>query len=1005
MRHSLRLRMLFLLTTIILALLPLGGAEAAPGNLLHESKLRLADSVQLIQGVYWSSSLNDRVTESYLEYIPNDTVAPIIAYGNYIYGGNPLARLTDILAERDQRVIAAINADYFNMSTVVPISTVIENGVLKGNEGSAWVSVGFYADGRAHIGRLGLSMALYTYGEQYIIGKLNKELTAKGQSIQLFSADYATTTRANIPSVYAVLRVTDGYLGVNRAVTAYVESAGASAGPIDIAPGCLVLALSQDSENEIAKAALAALQPGHQVSIDIKGGAAWNEIVYAVGGGEKLLTNSQVVAPEFSAGSKESNMPRTAFGLRPDGSYIFYTVDGRQKGYSAGSTLSEVAQRLLELGCVEAVNLDGGGSTTLSAVYPGQQGLKTINRPSDGSLRTCANYILLINRGNAYGAAERLHLYPFDSLVLAGASLKYTLVATNADYLPASLPVNSVDYYVDNNVLGTVDENGRFTAGRQPMSGYVYAESGGLSGSARVTVVDKADSVTMLYAASGQPVGQQITLYGGGSVELGMRATYNNMYITADAASFNWDLSGNIGVIDADGLLTAHQDAEEGEGILTASLGALSVSVPVRISNKAALLEDFESFSARESGDGAWQLAQNTDKALVRFGKASGRLDYDFSQTDYSRLSLPFELSLADGPNNLNFWLYGDASDNQLAFSVLRDNELTELPAVILDFMGWQYISLPLPPGVTGLVSLEILPYGAEAGSVYLDHIMSAHGRYSDNEPPQIEAWVEDGALIAALTDAMDNDLKEANIRLTYDDLPLTFSYEAAGSKLVAVLPENDGRAHRLTITARDKSGNVARRSIDIAATEEQPQPFVDMSGHWAESYTTYLFQQGVVNGIEEAKGLSYAPDTNMNRAQFAVIMCNWLKVDTDLYLQVDLPFADVSAIGEWAFPAVQAMYALGVTKGSALNDQLYYNPASPISRAESMTMIGRTLERGYAEAELTFADSASVPEWAAPYVRTLVAQQVVSGMDGNRLAPSAYVTRAQVAKMLYSLI
>ncbi|MCL1905702.1 MAG: phosphodiester glycosidase family protein [Clostridiales bacterium] len=1004
MRDSLRLKILTVFAVALLLLVPQQGAVAQQGSLLHASELRLASAARLSSGVYWSLALDDRVTENYIEYIPNDTVQPIIAYGDYIYGGNSLARLTEILEGRGNRVIAAINADYFNMSTVVPLSTVIENGVLKGNEGSSWDSIGFYEDGRARIGRLGLAMSLNVYGQEYIIGKLNKELTAKGQSIQLFSADYADTTRAAVPCVYAVLRVTEGYLGINRSLTAYVESAGTAQGPVNIAPGCLVLALGRDSENEVAKAALSAFAVGQQVTINISGNAAWNDIVYAVGAGERLLTNGVVVAPEFSVSSTTPNEPRTALGVRTDGSFIMYSVDGRQKGYSAGATLYDVAQRLRELGCVEAVNLDGGGSTTLSAAYPGQQGLKTVNRPSGGSLRTCANYILLVNRGDPYGEAQRLHLYPHDSMVLAGASMDITLTATNEDYLPADLPYSYTDYYVDNLSIGTVDENGRFTAGRQPSTGYVYAESGRLSGSARVTVVDRVDSVEILYAASGRSVGQQITLYGGGSVELGMSATYNHLNIIADAASFNWSLSGDIGTIDENGLLTAYNDMDEGEGMLTASLGAVSVSVPVRISNKAELKEDFENFTERD-GPG-FSLTQNTDKALVRFGNASGALDYDLGLTEENgSLSIPLYLPLTDGPNYLNLWIYGDASDNQLALTVERNGEALELTGLPLDFEGWQYVTMPLPRDITGLISLDILKQGAETGTLYLDQIMSAHGRYADDEPPRIEAVIEEGTLNATVADDMDTELKTANIRLTYDGLPLQFSYDQAAGKLSALLPESDGRSHRLTITARDKSGNVARGSLDIAATEEQPRPFIDMDGHWAADFTTYLYQRGIVNGIAGDKGFSYAPDTNMNRAQFAVIMCNWLGVDTEQYAQTELPFDDVSAIGEWAYPAVQAMYALGITKGSALNGQLFYNPASPISRAEAMTMIGRTLERGYAEAALAFEDSAAVPQWAAPYVRTLVELQVVSGMEGNRLAPFAYVTRAQVAKMLYSLI
>lgn len=64
--------------------------------------------------------------------------------------------------------------------------------------------------------------------------------------------------------------------------------------------------------------------------------------------------------------------PRTALGVRNDGSVVFYTVDGRLSGHSKGVTLAQLANRMLELGCVEAVNLDGGGSTAIHSIYPGR---------------------------------------------------------------------------------------------------------------------------------------------------------------------------------------------------------------------------------------------------------------------------------------------------------------------------------------------------------------------------------------------------------------------------------------------------------------------------------------------------------------------------------------------------------------------------------------------------------------------------------------------------------
>ena len=66
---------------------------------------------------------------------------------------------------------------------------------------------------------------------------------------------------------------------------------------------------------------------------------------------------------------------------------VFYAVDGRQSGYSAGLTQKDLADELLQQGCQWAVNLDGGGSTTLSVLLPGSSAPAVDNSPSGGSLR------------------------------------------------------------------------------------------------------------------------------------------------------------------------------------------------------------------------------------------------------------------------------------------------------------------------------------------------------------------------------------------------------------------------------------------------------------------------------------------------------------------------------------------------------------------------------------------------------------------------------------------
>lgn len=125
--------------------------------------------------------------------------------------------------------------------------------------------------------------------------------------------------------------------------------------------------------------------------------------MYGLTGLYALVENGQVVS-----GLEAGRAPRTALGIKADGSMVFYTIDGRQSGYSVGATYSQVAQRLIELGCVQAVALDGGGSTTLGATLPGSDHFTVLSSPSDGNQRAVSNCLFLVTTAQPTGVAAQV---------------------------------------------------------------------------------------------------------------------------------------------------------------------------------------------------------------------------------------------------------------------------------------------------------------------------------------------------------------------------------------------------------------------------------------------------------------------------------------------------------------------------------------------------------------------------------------------------------------------
>ncbi|MCC6329482.1 MAG: phosphodiester glycosidase family protein [Acidobacteria bacterium] len=100
-----------------------------------------------------------------------------------------------------------------------------------------------------------------------------------------------------------------------------------------------------------------------------------------VAGVPQLIKNGKIditwEQEKASKGFAETRHPRTAVAKLKDGKFLMITVDGRQPGVSVGMNLQELAEYLFSLGAVDAMNLDGGGSTTM--FLDG----KVVNTPSD----------------------------------------------------------------------------------------------------------------------------------------------------------------------------------------------------------------------------------------------------------------------------------------------------------------------------------------------------------------------------------------------------------------------------------------------------------------------------------------------------------------------------------------------------------------------------------------------------------------------------------------------
>ena len=154
---------------------------------------------------------------------------------------------------------------------------------------------------------------------------------------------------------------------------------------------------------------------------------------------------------------------RTAIGITADGKVVMMVLDGRQLPRSAGGSLEEIAQIMLEAGCVQAVNLDGGGSTTYLSKPAGSDDIQLVNVPSDGYERNVATSLVVVSTAPPSTAFDSAIISSDYDYITAGTSMQFNATGVSNTGNAAAIPDDAF-WRVSDESIATIDENGVFTA-------------------------------------------------------------------------------------------------------------------------------------------------------------------------------------------------------------------------------------------------------------------------------------------------------------------------------------------------------------------------------------------------------------------------------------------------------------------------------------------------------------------------------------------------------------
>jgi len=182
--------------------------------------------------------------------------------------------------------------------------------------------------------------------------------------------------------------------------------------------------------------------------------------------------------------------------------------------------------------------------------------------------------------------------------------------------------------------------------------------------------------------------------------------------------------------------------------------------------------------------------------------------------------------------------------------------------------------------------------------------------------------------------------------------------------------------------------------------SNQKPQEFSDIKGHWAESDIQFLILQQVVTPKEGSK---FLPNQEITRAEFAGFLVRLLKIADGAGAN---PFNDITAQHPYYREIISAVKA-GLVQGVSQNT---FAPDKKIIREEMAVMMTRALKYknvtvGINETDLTkFSDAGTVSSWAKEGVSTVSAAGLMNGKGSNSFAPKSFTTKGEAAAILHRL-
>ena len=627
--------------------------------------------------------------------------------------------------------LAAVNADYFDMSTKSP---AFGPSISEGNLNSAYHNDYYTLGPQKYMGTLIVDGQGQPTMDYYSV---KMWIEVDGQKAFDLSSYNKTPSSIRTPFVIDRTYYTNNSALINKyqqvgLYTVLVENDTVSyiSGlneVVEIPQNAYAIMISGDTFNKY----MPYLEVGKEIVLE-QVVTLKNEIVehvsnlqMGVGGGGLILKDGQAYQGQAHKVSGDKREPRTVVAnTYTPNEILLITIDGRTN-QSMGANHTDLIKILQELGAKDAMYLDGGGSTTMVVRNEGEKDLTVQNKPSGGSQRQVANGIGVFST-NGQGQLAKIILEPARERTFVGESVP--LVLKGVDEHGNSLTLTSSD--VSMQVAGVTGQfNGLSFTPESEGNALIMVTAGDITGTAEIKVTKPTGLVVEPATLQmEEQTTKQVQVYG-------VDGEGYKVPLTPDKVTW----SNENGQATAQG----HTITSATSGIerLKVTYAGVTGTLNLIVGQTTVPLESFEQTTGKwASSSSAVQGKVEPSKQIKYHGNQAIKMTYTFNKDDNKQVAYTVfdqPVTIPEDARSLNMWIYANGQGDTLKVQVedAKGQVYYLNLADTLDHKGWKYMSVNLPKEVqlpakmTKLYTYALKNPEKRTSAIYIDHVSITRGQ------------------------------------------------------------------------------------------------------------------------------------------------------------------------------------------------------------------------------------------------------------------------------------